>query len=82
MSPFRTVAGQRVRCMGVTPELIVMVSAEGNVIRARVERGGIPSDAKIIDVEMFHNTVFHFIETVKVRSMARNITTGDFSLYF
>ena len=33
-------------------------------------------------LEMFHNTFFHFIETVKVRSMARNVRTGDVSLYF
>ena len=35
-----------------------------------------------ISMEMFHNTMFHFIETVKVRSMARNISTGDYSGYF
>lgn len=31
---------------------------------------------------MFHNTAFHFIETVKVRGMARNIHAGDVSGYF
>ena len=32
-------------------------------------------------LEMFHSTFFHFIETIKVRAMARNLT-GDVSLYF
>lgn len=35
-----------------------------------------------VAVEMFHNTSFHFIETLKVRGMARNLKTGDVSLYF
>lgn len=35
-----------------------------------------------VAIEMFHNTCFHFIETVKVRAMSRNIKTGDISLYF
>lgn len=30
---------------------------------------------------MFHNTFFHFIETIKVRGMARNLVE-DVSLYF
>ena len=33
-------------------------------------------------IETFHNTAFHFIETIKVRAQARNIKTGDPSLYF
>ena len=32
-------------------------------------------------LEMFHATFFHFIDTIKVRGMARNLT-GDVSLYF
>lgn len=32
-------------------------------------------------LEMFHNTFFHFIETIKVRGMARNLVE-DVSLYF
>lgn len=32
--------------------------------------------------EASHNTLFHFIETVKVRGQARNIVTGDISHYF
>ena len=35
-----------------------------------------------VSLEMVHNTIFHFIETVKVRGMARNLKTGDVSLYF
>jgi hypothetical protein len=35
-----------------------------------------------ISVECFHAIFFHFIETVKVRGMARNLKTGDTSLYF
>lgn len=35
-----------------------------------------------VAIEMFHNTLFHFIETVKVRSMARNLVSGDYSGYF
>ena len=31
---------------------------------------------------MFHNTMFHFVETLKVRGQARNLKTGDISLYF
>ena len=31
---------------------------------------------------MFHETLFHFIETVKVRGQARNIVSGDISGYF
>ena len=33
-------------------------------------------------IEAIHNTFFHFIETVKVRSQARNIVSGDISHYF
>ena len=33
-------------------------------------------------LEMFHNTAFHFIETVKVRGQARNLHSGDISGYF
>lgn len=32
-------------------------------------------------LEMFHNTFFHFIETIKVRGMARNLK-DDVSHYF
>lgn len=35
-----------------------------------------------VALEMFHNTMFHFIETLKVRGQARNLKTGDISLYF
>ena len=35
-----------------------------------------------VALECFHNTAFHFIETLKVRGMARNIRSGDVSLYF
>ena len=35
-----------------------------------------------VALECFHNTAFHFIETVKVRGMARNLRSGDVSLYF
>ena len=35
-----------------------------------------------VALEMFHNTMFHFIETVKVRGQARNLVSGDFSGYF
>ena len=31
---------------------------------------------------MFHNTLFHFVETIKVRGQARNLKSGDISLYF
>jgi hypothetical protein len=34
-----------------------------------------------VALECFHATMFHFIETVKVRGMARNLT-GDVSHYF
>ena len=35
-----------------------------------------------IATEGIHNTVFHFIETVKVRGQARNLRGGDVSHYF
>ena len=35
-----------------------------------------------VALESFHNTIFHFIETVKVRGQARNIVSGDHSHYF
>ena len=35
-----------------------------------------------VAIETFHNTAVHFIETIKVRAQARNIKTGDPSLYF
>ena len=35
-----------------------------------------------VAVEATHNTLFHFIETVKVRGQARNTATGDYSNYF
>jgi hypothetical protein len=34
-----------------------------------------------VGIECFHATMFHFIETVKVRGMARNLT-ADVSFYF
>lgn len=33
-------------------------------------------------IEGVHSIFFHFIETVKVRGMARNLMSGDVSLYF
>lgn len=33
-------------------------------------------------IESIHNTIFHLIETVKVRSQARNLVSGDISHYF
>ena len=33
-------------------------------------------------LESTHNTLFHFIETVKVRGQARNLVSGDISHYF
>ena len=35
-----------------------------------------------VALESTHNTIFHFIETVKVRGQARNIASGDISHYF
>ena len=35
-----------------------------------------------IATESIHNTIFHFIETVKVRGQARNLKGGDVSHYF
>ena len=35
-----------------------------------------------IALESTHNTLFHFVETVKVRGQARNIVSGDISHYF
>ena len=35
-----------------------------------------------IATESIHNTLFHFIETVKVRGQARNLKGGDVSHYF
>jgi ABC-type uncharacterized transport system permease subunit len=35
-----------------------------------------------IALESTHNTLFHFIETVKVRGQARNLVSGDISNYF
>jgi len=35
-----------------------------------------------VAMESFHNTFFHFIETMKVRSQARNLKSGDVSHYF
>ena len=35
-----------------------------------------------IVTEAFHNTAFHFVETAKVRSQARNLVSGDVSHYF
>ena len=35
-----------------------------------------------VALEMVHNIMFHFIETVKVRGMARNLRSGDYSKYF
>ena len=35
-----------------------------------------------VALEMLHNTIFHFIETVKVRGQARNLKSGDISRYF
>jgi len=35
-----------------------------------------------MSMETLHATVFHFIETVKVRSQARNIAGADTSNYF
>ena len=33
-------------------------------------------------LESTHTTLFHFIETVKVRGQARNLVSGDISHYF
>ena len=33
-------------------------------------------------LEATHNTLFHFVETVKVRGQARNLVSGDHSHYF
>lgn len=38
-------------------------------------------DLSYVGIECFHATMFHFIETVKVRGMARNLT-ADVSFYF
>ena len=38
-------------------------------------------DLSYVGIECFHATMFHFIETVKVRGMARNLT-ADISFYF
>lgn len=38
-------------------------------------------DLSYIGIECFHATMFHFIETVKVRGMARNLFE-DVSYYF
>jgi hypothetical protein len=35
-----------------------------------------------IAIEVFHNVIFHFVETVKVRGQARNLNSGDVSHYF
>lgn len=35
-----------------------------------------------VALESTHNTVFHFVETVKVRGQARNLVAGDISHYF
>ena len=35
-----------------------------------------------ISLECFHATVFHIIDTVKVRGMARNLAGSDVSFYF
>ena len=35
-----------------------------------------------VALESTHNTLFHFIETVKVRGQARNLVSGDISHYF
>jgi hypothetical protein len=35
-----------------------------------------------VAMESTHNTIFHFIETMKVRSQARNLKSGDTSHYF
>ena len=35
-----------------------------------------------VSLECFHTTLFHFVETVKVRGQARNIVSGDISHYF
>ena len=35
-----------------------------------------------VALEIFHNTSLHFIETLKVRAMARNLKSGDVSMYF
>ena len=42
-------------------------------------------NAKVLaymSVETLHNTIFHLIETVKVRAQARNIGGEDVSHYF
>ena len=41
-----------------------------------------PPSLTFVALEMFHNSSFHFIETLKVRAMSRNISSGDVSLYF
>jgi len=38
-------------------------------------------DLSYVGIECFHATMFHFIDTVKVRGMARNLT-ADVSFYF
>ena len=35
-----------------------------------------------VSLESTHNTLFHFVETVKVRGQARNLVSGDISHYF
>ena len=35
-----------------------------------------------VSLECFHATLFHVIDTIKVRGMARNLKTGDVSHYF
>jgi hypothetical protein len=35
-----------------------------------------------VGVEVAHNTLFHFVETMKVRGQARNLKGGDVSHYF
>ena len=35
-----------------------------------------------VSLESLHNTLFHFVETVKVRGQARNIVSGDHGHYF
>lgn len=36
----------------------------------------------LCSLECFHATIFHVIDTVKVRGMARNLVSSDVAFYF
>jgi len=56
------------------------VTNEINPLNSFVERNF--KEMAFVACESSHATFFHFIDTLKVRGMARNLVSGDISHYF